>query len=123
MENPIEGSELAEFGFVRVDGLDFLRGSQHHTVDPRVSMLGTWGSYNGYIVVITNGGRVWMAFDFGISSKPNDCLSTVQSLCTCDKNDRGEKTAGLIFKDGNEKFEVKGLLERMSEPWYLAHKS
>lgn len=108
-----------KFGFIRVDGLDFLRGSHRHTVDPRVSMLGTWGTYHGYTVVVTQSGEVWIAFlDVNINAKPNDCVATIRSICSNDKEDRGGKTVGLIFSDGSERFETKDLLKRVSEPWW-----
>ena len=63
----IEGHELIEYGFVRVTGLKFYGSASGIPDDgleiiPTVKNLGTWGNNNGFKVVITERGEVWLGF-------------------------------------------------------------
>ncbi len=119
MENPIEGSELAKFGFLRVDGLagQLKSSGQCHARRERVraseDLYGTYGTsrlYPGVIVVITKKGRVWI----GCEQDNQNLNGTILGLCT-NKVDNGYSTVKVVFNGSRPGFNILDIMRRLRE--------
>ncbi|HEY1036978.1 MAG TPA: hypothetical protein VGE62_00165 [Candidatus Paceibacterota bacterium] len=113
----IEGSELAEFGFVHVTGLPLSRACGHEgAVEATVKMLGSYATNNGYVIVVTRGGKVWLSYGalYGESSR---CMQIICSLCLPEnRSDKGMGTASAAIVDCTEQIPQHCLLNRFRDP-------
>jgi len=119
----IEGAELAKFGFVHITGL---KVRNHNNPDgwivkANVDRLGTWGTNNDFVVVITERGKVWLSRGFNhgqMDSTPGEFGDLLRRLCPNYHGDMGGMTAFCAIKDCTEQFYTAHLLARIKDPGY-----
>ncbi|MEN9647938.1 MAG: hypothetical protein RLY57_742 [Candidatus Parcubacteria bacterium] len=114
----LEGQSLAHFGWVHITGLPFTRRAmvgnepQQLKVSPEVSMLGTHANNNGYQIVVTERGKVWLKYT---APQEGDEWNLVKQLCP-NGQDVGMGTSCCIIVDCTEQVPMHMMLARMSDP-------
>lgn len=76
--------QLAVLGFARVDGLkatDPIQPSSEYEIKAVVDQLGRWDANNGRLVVVTEGGEVWLAFHPGTENFWQKLKAVTDELC------------------------------------------
>jgi hypothetical protein len=118
MSKKVEGILLATLGYVRITNLPFTRrkmsgvGYDELKVEITGDMLGTAAKNNGYTVVVTERGEVWLKYG-GNSSQAEETL--IQTLCP-KSSDRGMSTSCAIIVDCTEQILMHILLQRIADP-------
>lgn len=101
--------ELAENGFVRVDGLRTYRPGpvdESYIIEAVPEHRGNCDYNNGLSVIVTLDGEVWLA------SGPKDCHSLLRALCP---NNRG----AFVPCSNGETMSHHDLLARFADPNYV----
>lgn len=109
----IEGNELIEYGFIHVTGLQFTSkcpGRQRGVVTPTVTQLGTYAHNNGFTIIVTEHGKVWI----GTGELPREVLC--RACPNAHLGDTGMTTASVVFVDCTEQFAIWDLLHRSADP-------
>jgi hypothetical protein len=131
----IEGGELIDYGFVRVDGLHVFdpvspMENKWRIIKPTVDFLGMMGTNNGFVVIVTERGKVWSGLMPHFTNDGVDGLNYVRSrnwddllrrLCPNSQGkDEGWGVASIVYNSTANMFHSWELLHRMREPNWVA---
>lgn len=135
MTRSIEGGELMAYGFVRVDGLHVFdpvspKDNKWRVIKPTVDSLGKMGTNNGFVVIVTERGKVWSGLMPHFTNDGVDGLNYIRSrnwddllrkLCPNSQGgDVGWGVAAIVYNSTANMFHSWELLHRMRDPNWVA---
>lgn len=118
VKKEIEGCELSQFGFVHVTGLKVtnMLNPDGWVIEAAVAQCGTYGTNNGYVVVVTKRGNVWFSYG-AFYGDSGECQRTVDELCYPEKRgDNGMMTSAVVISDCTEQIDTYHIMSRLADP-------
>jgi hypothetical protein len=131
----IEGGELMDYGFVRVDRLHLHdpaspQENKWRVIKPAWESLGMMGTHNGLVVVVTENGKVWTGLmphfsDEGVEGlnyiKHRAWSNLLRKLCPkSGDTDAGGCPAFVVYNSSANLFLPEEILQRMQNPHWEA---
>jgi hypothetical protein len=115
----MEGQELSQFGFVHVTGLKVTNrlNPDGWTIEASVAQCGTYATNNGYVIVVTKRGNVWLSYGAFYGDRSDECHRVIDELCYPEKRgDQGMMTSAVVIIDCTEQIHMYHLMSRLADP-------